>query len=191
MPRRPRRLAMGPGVPPVDIQAWEESKSALAGAGVDPRTGRRYGAVGAPQVIAFPPEIYPTKDAQTFGPTGTIVTGAGPVAATTVTGPFVLPINMVAVVREVTLNVNNLLTTSLVSFALRFNEAPVPGYDNLAIAPRAAASVAISYPPESVLVRIPDGATIDIAVTVLDAGSYQVTANYRGWWYPKDTLVGW
>ena len=186
----PRRLGMGPGVTPVDIQAWEEKKSKFAGTGIDPRTGKRYGAV-APTMVMFPPEIYPSKEAQSFNITGTATIGPGPTALAALTAAFQLPVNMIAVVREITLNVNALLVTSLITFSLRFNQGPVPGFDNLFVAPRAAASVSIAYSPESVLVRVPDGSTIDIAVVVADVGgTYQMTANFRGWWYPKDTLVG-
>lgn len=182
-------IDMGPGTPPIDIQAWDERRSELE-SGIDPRTGRPYRR-GGPAVVSFPPEIYPTRDAQTFNITGTGTLGPGPVVATVVAGPFQVPVNMVAVVREVTLVVNNLLTTSLITFSLRFNQGPVPGFDNMFVPPRAAASVSISYPPQSTLVRVPDGSSIDIAVVIADAGAYQLTANFRGWWYPKDTVVGW
>lgn len=184
------RIEMGPGAPPVDIQAWTEEESKLVGRGIDPRTGRPFRA-GGPAMVSFPPEIYPTRDAQTFNVTGTGTLGPGPVVQTVVAGPFALPVNMVAVVREVTLVINNLLTTSLITFALRFNQGPVPGFDNMFVPPRAAASVSISYPPQSTLVRVPDGSSIDIAAVIADAGAYQMTANFRGWWYAKDTVVGW
>lgn len=184
------RLAMGPGVAPEDMQAWQERRSAFGRGAIDPRTGRPFSA-GPMSMVAFPPEIYPTKDAQSFNVVGTATLGPGPVPLTVVAGPLVLPTNMVAVVREITLVVNALLTTSLITFSLRFNQGPVPGFDNLFIAPRAAASVASSYPPDSVLQRVGDGTTIDIAAVVADAGTYQMTATFRGWWYPKDTISGW
>lgn len=182
------RLAMGPGSAPEDIQAWQERRSRF-GRGIDPRTGRPYASPLS--MVVFPPEIYPTADAQTFNVVGTATLGPGPVASTVIAGPLQLPTNMVGVVREITLVVNNVLVTSLVTFSLRFNQGPVPGFDNLFIAPRAAASVAVSYPPESVLQRVGDGTTIDISAVVADAGTYQMTATFRGWWYPKDTVVGW
>lgn len=184
------RLAMGPGSAPIDIQAWQERRSRFGRGAIDPRTGRPV-VSGPMSMVVFPPEIYPPKEAQSFNVVGTAALGPGPTALTLIAGPLVLPTNMVGVVREITLVVNNLLTTSLVTFSLRFNQGPVPGFDNLFIAPRAAASVSVSYPPESVLQRVGDGTTIDIAAVVADGGTYQMTATFRGWWYPKDTVVGW
>jgi hypothetical protein len=111
---------------------------------------------------------------------------AGPVAETIMTGTtFRVPQQNVAVLRELNFNVNNLLTTSDITFRLKFNGSVVEGY-TIKVFPRAASSVSVAFPAESTVIHVPEGVEITMTVQVGDAGAYQVGSSIRGWFYSKD-----
>lgn len=100
---------------------------------------------------------------------------------------FVVPPDNVGVLRSLVLSVNNLLTTSALSWTLRFNGAPVEGWNGLTIFPRAAGSVSDAYGPDETFIMIPEQTTIDVQVIVgaADPATYQAGVTYHGWSYPK------
>lgn len=134
-----------------------------------------------------PPEVFPPPEALQLDQFGQVtLTGPGTSAAIPGT-EFNIPANMVGVIREVTISINNLLITTDAFWQLQFYQAPVQGYDNMRVPPTGAAFVSSNRPPESTLIRIPDAAQIRVTFNIgaLDANTYQVTAEYRGWYYPK------
>lgn len=110
-----------------------------------------------------------------------------------VTGPnvsitlarFRVPPHMVAIIREITYQVNDVVTSTDITFRLRSNDSSVTGYV-YALFPRAASHVSVEFDPYSTYVPISDGAEVDVRVTVVDIGMYLVGATLRGWVYPGD-----
>lgn len=102
-----------------------------------------------------------------------------------------VPPNNVAFLRSITLACNNMLTSTDLRFRFRQNGAPIQGWGQLTMFPRAAASVTITYGPEEVLIPIGDGATISVEWEVLDGGTYQLGVNYHGWWLSKELWARW
>jgi hypothetical protein len=98
-------------------------------------------------------------------------------------GGVQLPQGTVGAIRSIGILANGLLVTSDIRWTLLFNQAAVPGWNNLTINPRAAASVELSYGPDETQIPVPDGNLIDVAVRVLDAGTYQVSVVLHGWFY--------
>lgn len=109
-----------------------------------------------------------------------------------VTGPntitlasFAVPRHMVGVIREVTFQVNDVVTSSDITFTIRTNQSPVTGYV-YALFPRAASHITVEFDPYSTYVPLPDGALVDVQVRVVDIGTYLIGATLRGWLYPGD-----
>lgn len=149
-------------------------------------------AVGGAAALA--PAGFSLQDPAIYRPPGAtdffqFANAAGLDAATSPVEPagliFTVPGNNVAVIRGVTLNVNNLLPSSDIVWQLLENGSPIQGWDALTIAPRTAASVSASFPPESTVVRVSDGAQLGMRLEVRDAGTYDVAASYNGWFYGK------
>lgn len=101
--------------------------------------------------------------------------------------PFPIPPDNVAVIRSLTLNVNVLLTTSLLTWILRLNNTPANGWNNLQVFPRNAGSVAQTWGGNECFIIIPEGAAIDaqINVRIGDANTYQAGIAYAGWFFDK------
>jgi hypothetical protein len=98
-----------------------------------------------------------------------------------------VPTGKVAVIRSLTLVVNNLLLTSDIVWRLRFNGSPVDGWNELQVIPGAVAYYAFTWGPAETFVPTPDAATIDIQVEVRDAGgNYEIGAAYHGWEFSKE-----
>lgn len=163
----------------------------------DPYSGLRRDARGglANATGSIPsPRWFPVPEAQDFFGFATlaVVTGPGTTAVLSLPrGVINVASQNVAVVRSLTYVINSMLPTTDVFFTLRFNEAPVQGFDRLQAGPRSAASVGFSFTPEEVMIDVPEGSKIDQTVTVVDPGTYQVSASFKGWWYPKDVWDRW
>lgn len=175
--------------PPVDLpgprrRPLPEEPGGYYGGGVQ---DRGVDAAKASIISTPPPELYPPPEGQDFQPFGQVtITGPGTTAEITGTA-FRFPSNAVGVIRSVTISINALLLTSDVRFSLRQNKSPIQGWDNLRFPPTGVAFFSLTYPAEETLLRIADGALLDMIVTVgaLDAGTYQVNATYHGWYYDK------
>jgi hypothetical protein len=128
------------------------------------------------------PEVFPIPSATEFN---LVVAKATAVIEANIDIGLVLdlPQNNVGIVRGVTLYINNMLTTTNVTWTLTFNGAPVPGHNNLSIFPRAAPSVANSF---DTFVRIPQGNPMKVRVQYSnnDGGAYTVGVALSGWFWP-------
>ncbi len=181
--------------PPVDIIArYRRGEFGPIPAGADATPGP-YGAptpegMGSPErgtqvsPVQFPPEVYPPPDAAYFSGDGN-ATGVTS-AANVLVAAENIPTQTVAVIREFTINVNDMLTSTDIRWRLRQNNSPISGWDKT-LFPRIAASVGGNFPPELTMVRIIDGGLIDVEIQVNDAGTYQVGASYSGWFFSKET----
>lgn len=169
---------------PKDIKSFEQVASATEG---QPLGVGSPGGIGAAGVMAFPPHIYPPTEGYTdFFPTAAAQTVTGPNTTVVLTAPtFTLPTNSVGVIRELNFNVNALLTSSDITFQVLVDGSPRVGFDAINIFPRAAASINLNLPPENTFLKLPDAAVVQIRVTVVDGGSYQLGADFRGWFFSK------
>lgn len=147
--------------------------------------------IGSLAQIVFPPWVYPPQEAGLnfyFGTAATAL-GVGPLVQELAPSVFQVPNSFVGVIREITLNVNNLLATSGITFRLLFNGGAVQGYDNMAVFPRALASFSSNFGPDSTMIFVPEGVRISFQVQVTDAAAYTLGASYRGWIYSKDVAA--
>lgn len=128
------------------------------------------------------PEIFPHPEARD------LLANGGALALNLAAGPVVLcqvqlPSGSVAVVRDLNIQVNNMIGTTNVRFRLRQAGSIILGWGDMTIAPRIAASVTASSLPESTLIRIGEGALLTLEAQVLDAGAYDVYGSFHGWQY--------
>jgi hypothetical protein len=111
----------------------------------------------------------------------------GPGPASQAVASFTVPPHSRGVVREFSADVNNLLPTSAITWALRIAGAPVPGWTFTAFpfgSPHV--TIALITLTDRVWVEIPGGSVVDVLITVADGGTYQLGANIAGWTYPQD-----
>lgn len=144
-----------------------------------------FGAAGQQSIARtlsiYLPEVYPIPDAQQFNPEGDIDSAVAQsdvlIPGTTVR----VPNGNIAVIRGLSLYIDNMLTTTDVRFTLRFDGNPVNGFSNLKIFPRVAPSVANGFDS---IIRVPNGAVITVTFTQVDGGSYKIGAAFSGWSWP-------
>lgn len=141
---------------------------------------------GAPTVDrslqVYLPEVFPIPAATEFNVV--VSKGTSAVETNIDIGLLVsLPQNNVGILRGVSIYINNMLTTTNVTWTVTFNGAPVPGYNNLSIFPRAAPSVANTFDS---FVRIPQGNPMLLKVQYSnnDGGTYTIGAALSGWFWP-------
>lgn len=104
-------------------------------------------------------------------------------AGSQVQGPsFTLPETMVGWLQLVWFYVLTPTANTSVSFAVRINGGPVSGFDNQQNPPGVANFVILPF--NDLRVRIPNGATVDVLVTNLNAnGPWTVGAKLGGWYH--------
>ncbi len=173
---------------PVDIRARETPHAhkgrGKLGPGSPPPSG--VAAMRVAGQVVFPPSIYPPQEGKNFFEQGsqagvTLATGLITLAS------FQVPSNSIAFVREISLVVNNMLTTTNIRFTLRQNGGGIAGYTNMVLTPRSALSVSATLPAENTVIFINDGALIELVAQVIDGGTYQIGGTFRGWHIPKRT----
>jgi hypothetical protein len=126
------------------------------------------------------PEVYPIPSAIEFN---TQVSKDTNVVETADIGLTVnIPESNVGIVRAVLLQINDMLTTTNVTWTLQFNGAPVPGYSKISMFPRSAPFVGNSF---DAFVRVPSGTKITVQYDNVDGGSYKVGAAVSGWFWPE------
>ena len=137
------------------------------------------------ELFRFPPSFAPPPGSLDFqrtgrstvnGPTTTVILG---------NTTFTLPRGSAGYIRSITFDVNAISVTTDITFTLLFNQAPVPGWQNLSLFPRAASSASLAYGPEETFIWVPDGQTVSIEATVTDAASYLIGGQYHGWHFSK------
>lgn len=133
------------------------------------------------QLQVYLPEVYPIPSAVEFN---TSVSKATAAAETNIDiGLTVqLPESNIGIVRGVTIEITDMLTTTNVTWSMLFNGAPVPGYNNLSIFPRSAPFVSNAFDS---FVRVPQGVKITFNYTNTDGGTYTIGAAVSGWFWPQ------
>lgn len=132
-----------------------------------------------------PPELFPWPTATDFAADGTQV-GLTSVNTPVVLASFQVPAQNVGVVRDINTVINTLLLTSAIRFRIKLNGGVPQGWDWTTF-PRNAASVSGFFDPSSTVIRVPEGQLVELEVQVTDAGTYQISGGFHGWFWSKTT----
>lgn len=126
---------------------------------------------------------------------------SGATSATTGTGlrvgaaAYTVPQGSIAYLKGFDVQVNGLLPTSDISFALRVDGGALTGWDDLFILPANVAVYSKTWGPDEIYLEIPPAKTFDIAVIVRDGGTYDIGASFHGWTVSQQTAeafaAGW
>jgi len=127
------------------------------------------------------PEVHPIPGATEFNPQVSKAT-AGVETGIDIGLSVVVPESNVGIVRSVTLQITDMLASTVVSWSLMFNGAPVPGWNNLTIFPRVSPYVGNTY---DAFIRITKGGTLTFNYTNTDGGVYVLGAALSGWFWPQ------
>lgn len=169
---------------PADV--WHRRRGGRSGGSSGPAGGSYGGgSMVAPNYVVGPPTVERPPQASDFFSTSVLAGLTNANTPVAFPDTVQIPPNNVAVIRSVSILANNLLITSDIRWTLFYNGVSVPGWNALSIAPRAAGSIEVSFTPEETFVPVPEGAVISWGVTVVDAGTYQVSVTTHGWFYPS------
>lgn len=150
-------------------------------------------------VPIFLPEDAPIPDATEFNASGTTATAVvqsnvaialSPAVGDTA-GQIRLPQGNVGRISSVIISITDMLPTTVVTFTLRINSAPVPGYANIAMTPRTAPYVSNTFSAPACRVLVPQGGQISAVFTNTDGGSYVVGMVVGGWFWPDASGKRW
>jgi hypothetical protein len=141
-----------------------------------------------PAPVVFPPEFLQFPGSVPFNRTGSAQT-AGPNGKWAVPASIGMqvPPNNIGVVNSLEVGINNMTLATNIVFALRINRQPVQGFDSITLIPRVAAYVGSVFAP--IYVLIPQGAFVDVMITVVDNATYLVGASFYGWYYSKQAAL--
>lgn len=139
-------------------------------------------------LYVFPPEIYPIPEAQIFNPLGSTDTTVAETRA--IPGASVkINAGFSGIIRGVVFYVDNILTTSVLSFSVLVDGVAAQGFGNVVIFPRNAPSVSNSF---DAFIRVPQNAQlVTVTFTNGDGGSYKVGAALSGWQWPTSSGDRW
>ena len=172
---------MTPKEYPVPVDIRNRLRAAPGGG----RGGGPGGRGGGLNYVVGPPTVERPPLAIDFNQQGTLTARtSGNTPAQFVDADFQVPPNNVAVLRSISILENALLIDSDIIWTLRFNARNVPGWDALTMSARAAGSLEVSWPPEETFIAVPEGVQIAFTTTVRDGGTYQLSVQFHGWFYP-------
>lgn len=152
---------------------------------------------GLPQEVSvWPHELYPIPDAQEFNPSGSVSITGGPTTTAIPIAPQVgpdanailLPNGNTGIIRSVLISITNMLTTTVATFTVFVDGAPVAGYSALSMTPRVAPYVSASF---DCMIRLPNKAKVTASATVTDGGTYVCGIALGGWYQPQSSIVQW
>lgn len=152
------------------------------------------GGSGAARVNSFTlllplPEDSPIPDAHEFNPQGQVLASVGNKNNVLVTASDIdVPDNNLGVITGVSLQIANMLSTSLISWSLLINDAAPQGYGNMTIFPRNAPFVSNGF---TCKLRFNGSAKIRVVYSVADGGTYDIGASYSGWFWPENSDARW
>jgi hypothetical protein len=135
------------------------------------------------------PEDSPIPDAHEFNQQGQILASVGNKNNVDITGTDLdIPDNNFGVITGVSLQISNMLATTLVSWSLLIQNVAPAGYGNMTIFPRAAPFVSNAF---SCKIRFQGAATIRVVYTCTDGGTYDIGAAFSGWFWPENSDARW
>jgi hypothetical protein len=142
-----------------------------------------------PKVLNIPlPWLDPIPDAQFFNVMGQ-EDSVGAVTQEFITGAsMTIGKGNIGVLRSFTVYVNDMLPTTDIQFTLMVAGGPAPGFGQIKMFPRTAASVANTF---ECVIFLPTEAKIDAYFTQVDGGTYKVGVAYSGWQYPESSGRRW
>lgn len=172
----------------------------------DQSEAARFGSLGQPpgradiaerspfQRIVYPPRVEKLLSSTDFTVQDfAMVLPAG--AGSTITSAalaFTLPASMVGWLQEFKVYVLSQTAATSAQWSVRINGGPVPGFDNKQNAPGVANLVLLEW--NDMRIRIPNGATVDVIITNLNAnGPWTVGGYLAGWYHPwvdEDRIFG-
>ena len=173
----------------VNENPWGYGNGAGGGAAVrTPLDPPGSGPVITKAIQLYLPEIYPIPEAQNFNLVGSAASVA-PETGTVLAGcTLQLPANNVGVIRGLALYIDNMLTTTNVTWSLVVQNGVPQGFGNLSMFPRNATFVGNNF---DILVRVPVGANVQVIFSNIDGGSYTVGAAISGWFWPVTSGDRW
>jgi hypothetical protein len=134
------------------------------------------------------PEDSPIPDAHEFNVQGSIASAVAQnnilVPNTTVNIPA---LNM-GVLTGVSIYIDNMLLATNVTYTVRYNGAPIPGYTGLTMFPRVAPFVGNTFASKY---RFNGEGVLDVIFSNIDGGAYVVGAALSGWFWPCASDVRW
>jgi hypothetical protein len=138
-------------------------------------------AVPAPRSVLLPPTFFPYVGARRlFSQLGASLTSG----ATAVVATVALNASEIGAISDIEIGINNMLTTTVATWAVRFNGGPI-NWGPLSLIPRAATYAGSAW--SQLGLPIPIGINVvDILATVSDAGTYLVGASITGWVWTQD-----
>lgn len=143
----------------------------------------------ATRTIDFPlPEVLPIPDAREFNPEGDVDTGAIEANISIPGCSQIVPIGNLYVVRGISIYIDNMLTTTNVTFSLLANGVGVAGWTGLKMFPRVAPFVGNSF---DAMIRGSGDVTLQMVYSNLDGGAYKVGASFSGWLWPVTSDQRW
>ena len=132
--------------------------------------------------------MVPIPDAQFFTLQGTKATAATESDVLIPNVQLTLEAGVEGVIDGFVLSVQNLLTTSNLSFSLLFNGNPVPGFKDLLIFP---ANLALSQFTWQGTLRVPQNTTVEVSFTNTDGQTYLMGADVTGWTWATASGQAW
>lgn len=142
-----------------------------------------------PKVLNIPlPWLEPFPDAQFFNVSANKSTSVGETGISITGSKSQIGQGVIGVLRSFTVNINDMTPATNVVFTLMVNGGPVPGFGQISMFPRNAASVSNSF---DCMIILPVSATIEVFYNNADGGSYLVGASYGGWQYPEASARRW
>ena len=132
--------------------------------------------------IVFPPRIEKLPTSADFNVKDYSVAVAAGVGSTAVGPSFTLPETMVGWLQQVFIYILSPLATTSLTFAVRINGGPVPGFDALENPPGAANFLLLTT--NDVRVRLPSRCTVDVLITNVDGAAITAGALLAGWYHP-------
>jgi hypothetical protein len=139
------------------------------------------------RIQIFPWYIYEYPSAQDFTAQAVNFAAAANTTTTATGFTFTCPSQNVAVLRQVTVTVQNILAASDVRWSLTKNGAPVPGWTQVSIAPCAATAIIIPY--NDMVVRLAQGDVLGASITETGGNAYTCTISGAGWFVPVSEVA--
>lgn len=134
--------------------------------------------------IVFPPRIEKIPTSADFNVADyamAVPAGVGG-TVTSATLAFTLPATMVGWLQQVFLYVLSPLATTSLSWSVRINGGPVPGFTALRNPPGAANFLLITT--NDVRVRLPQSCVVDVQITNVDGAAITAGGLLAGWYHP-------
>jgi hypothetical protein len=135
------------------------------------------------------PEDSPIPDAHEFNVVGSIASAVVNAAPILIPGTVVnIPNLNMGVLTGVSIYIDNMLLATNVTYTVRYNGAPIPGYQGLSMFPRVAPFVGNTF---SSKYRFNGEGVLDVVFNNLDGGTYLIGAALSGWFWPAASDVRW